>query len=91
MKPNRVRTSLESWDIEERREDDGVTAYAGVPVVVEAWYALGLDKACQAHLRLRERQRGLSDAQWAEVLTVLVMAGGRTVEDLEALKADAGL
>ena len=41
---------------------DGVTAYGGLPMVVETWYGLGLHKACERHLKLRERQKGLSDA-----------------------------
>lgn len=91
MKRSPIRSSLEPWYIEKERVDNGLTAYAGLPVVVEAWYALGLDKVSKKHLKLRQRQSGLSDAQWAEVLTILLMAGGRTVEDLEPLRSDAGL
>ena len=90
-KSGRIRSSLEPWGIEEDRVDEGVTAYAGLPVVVEAWYAFGMDRACRKHLRLRERQKGLSDWEWAEVVTMLLMAGGRYVEDVEPLKHDAGL
>lgn len=91
MKKHKIKSSLEPWDIENEKVDNGLTAYAGLPVVIEAWYALGMDKACQKHLRLRTRQSKLTDAQWAEVLTTLLLAGGRTVEDLEPLKSDAGL
>lgn len=91
MKKGRFRSSLEPWGIDEERVDEGVTAYAGLPVVVEAWYAFGMDEACRKHLRLRERQKGLSDWEWAEVVTMLLMAGGRDAEDVEALKRDAGL
>jgi len=88
---NGIRSSLEPLDIVEDRYDDGLTAYAGLPVAIEAWYAFGLDKVCKDQLKLRVRQKGLSDSQWAEVLTVLILAGGRSVEDLDALKMDAGL
>jgi len=92
MKRDRIRqSSLESWQIDQERLDEGVTAYAGLPMVVETWYGLGLHKACEKHVKLRERQRGLSDAQWAEVVTMLLMAGGRAVEDVESLQADTGL
>ncbi|MFH0811067.1 MAG: IS1380 family transposase [Pseudomonadota bacterium] len=91
MKKGRVKSSLEPWDIDEDRVDEGVTAYAGLPVVVEAWYGFGMDGACRKHLKLRERQKGLSDWEWAEVVTILLMAGGRDAEDVEALKHDAGL
>lgn len=91
MNRNGIRSSLEPLDILEDRVDDGVTAYAGLPIVIEAWYAFGLDKVCEEHLKLRKRQKGLSDAQWAEVLTVLILAGGRTIEDLDGLRMDGGL
>ena len=92
MKRDRVRnSSLESWQIDAEKLDEGVTAYGGLPMVVETWYGLGLHTACERHVKLRERQKGLSDAQWAEVVTMLLMAGGRSVEDVESLKADTGL
>jgi len=92
MKRDRFRaSSLESWQIDAEKLDEGVTAYGGLPMVVETWYGLGLHKACERHVKLRERQKGLSDAQWAEVVTMLLMAGGRSVEDVESLKADTGL
>jgi hypothetical protein len=62
MKRDRVRTSsLESWQIDAGKLDEGVTAYGGLPMVVETWYGLGLHKACEQHVKLRERQKGLSD------------------------------
>ena len=92
MKRDRLRnSSLESWQIDAEKLDEGVTAYGGLPMVVETWYGLGLHKACERHVKLRKRQKGLSDAQWAEVVTMLLMAGGRAVEDVETLKADTGL
>lgn len=92
MKRHRFRhSSLESWQMDAEKLDEGVTAYGGLPMVVKTWYALGLHKACERHVKLRERQKGLSDAQWAELVTMLLMAGGRSVEDVESLKADTGL
>jgi hypothetical protein len=92
MKRDRVRnSSLESWQIDAEKLDEGVTAYGGLPMVIETWYGLKLHKACERHVKLRERQKGLSDAEWAEVTTMLLMAGGRSVEDVESLKADTGL
>lgn len=92
MKRDLIRhSSLESWQIDQDRLDEGVTAYAGLPMVIETWYGLGLHKACAKHVKLRERQRGLTDAQWAEVVTMLLMAGGRNTEDVESLKCDTGL
>ena len=92
MKRDRIRNStLASWQIDQAQLDEGVTAYGGLPLVIETWYALGLHQSCQRHLKLRRRQKGLNDAQWAELITMLLLAGGRTVDDLESLKADTGL
>ena len=92
MKRDRIRhSSLESWQIDAEKLDEGVTAYGGLPMVIETWYGLGLDKACEREVKLRQRQKGLSDAEWAEVLTMLLMAGGRAIEDIESLQADTGL
>lgn len=92
MKRDRIRnSSLESWQIDADKLDEGVTAYGGLPMVIETWYQLKLHKACERHVKLRERQKGLSDAQWAEVVTMLLMAGGRATDDVESLKADTGL
>jgi len=62
-----------------------------MPLVIEAWYALGLNRVAKKQVRMRERQKVLTDAEWVEVLTVLLVSGGREVEDLEALRRDAGL
>ena len=92
MKRDRIRhSSLESWQIDAEKLDEGVTAYGGLPMVIETWYGLGLDKACERNVKLRQRQKGLSEAEWAEVLTMLLMAGGRAIEDIESLQADTGL
>ena len=42
-------------------------AYGGLPMVIETWYGLGLHKVCERHVKLRQRQKGLSDAQWAKL------------------------
>lgn len=68
-----------------------VTAHAGLPLVVEAARALGLDEAVAKHLRIAKRQRGFSEAEKLEALLLLIAAGGERVEDIRILSDDQGL
>lgn len=90
-KQARVKSSLLPFDVATERTDPTVTAFAGLPLAVETWFALGLDAACREHVKLKERERGLSEAEWIEMLVLLRVAGGETPADLVALKEDAGL
>lgn len=71
--------------------DSGVTSFAGLPAVLETWAALGMREVVEKELRLKKTHRGPSEAEWVELLTVLPLAGGKTVEDLRIFKEDAGL
>lgn len=86
-----IRSSLERVVYATGRSDDGVTALSGLPLVIEAFHALGLAEACTRELRLKERDRGPTEAQWVEVLTMLHVAGGTGLEDLRVFKQDDGL
>ena len=90
-KRSRVKSTLLPFDVATERTDPAVTSFAGLPLAVEAWHALGLGEACEKHVKLKERQRGMSEAEWIEMLVMLRMAGGETAADLAALKEDAGL
>ena len=90
-KQAKVRSSLAPFDVATERTDPTVTAFAGLPLAVETWHALGLDAACRELVKLKERQRGLPEAGWIEMLIMLRVAGGRTPADLAVLKQDAGL
>lgn len=75
--------------------DDGdranVTAYAGLPLVIEAMRSL-VEKRVYRRLR-----NALGYSAWRTVrrhlesLVVLVVAGGECIDDLRTLRADAGL
>jgi hypothetical protein len=68
-----------------------VTAYAGLPLVLEAM------RASVSNARYRELRDALGYQSWkvvrrhAESLVLLVAAGGEHISDLEALRADVGL
>ena len=90
-KQARAKSSLNSFNIEVERSDPTVTAFAGLPLAIEAWHALGLRDACDKHLALKVRDRGLSDAEWIELLVILRVSGGERPPDLKALEQDPGL
>lgn len=86
-----IRSTLKRFLYATGRSDEGVTGHAGLLLAIEAFHALGLHEACKRQLRLKERQRGLSEAEWIELMVMLHLAGGTSLEDLEVLKQDDGL
>lgn len=71
------------------RED--VTAYAGLPLVVETMRALGMDKLIRRQLRPAKRKSAFPPEKKLEALVMLLAAGGDRVEDLKTLGEDKGL
>jgi hypothetical protein len=69
----------------------GVTGRAGLPLVLEALRALGLDEAIAQHVRVRERQSGYTETEKVEALILLLAAGGDCLDDIAVLQADGGL
>src|SRR5437016_1007187 len=61
---------------------------AGALSVSRAFRALGLPQLIEANLPLRKRQRGFSEAQFIESLSLLQTVGGECLEDLHLIKAD---
>lgn len=70
---------------------DAITAWAGLPTVLETMRSLGLEKAIGKTLQVRERQSGYSEARKVEALVLLLAAGGDCIDDIEVLRGDAGL
>ena len=68
-----------------------VTAHAGLPLVLEAFRALGLREAVHQHFNFKQRARGYSEATCIETLVALLAAGGECVDDVRVLHADGGL
>ena len=89
-KRSHVASSLVSFELA-KQTDPGLTSFAGLPLLIETWHALGLPKVVERELRLKKYRRGPTEAEWAEVLTLLPLAGGKTLEDIAVLKEDSGL
>lgn len=77
--------------VEPARHPDAMTAWAGLSTVLETMRSLGLDKTIGKTLRVRERESGYSEARKVEALVLLMAAGGDCFDDIEVLRADAGL
>lgn len=78
------------FELDERTDDQAVTAYAGTPVLVELFRGSGAAKVVD-ETSPKERARGLSASQLAESMLVLWAAGGERCEQLAHLRQDTAL
>jgi hypothetical protein len=67
---------------------EATSAHAGALSISRAFRALGLPQLIGANLSLRQRQRGFSEAQLIESISLLQAIGGECPEDMHLLKAD---
>lgn len=77
--------------VEVMDKPEGITAWAGLPSVLDAMRAFELHDVVREQIRVRKRNRGYSESKKIEALVLLMAAGGECVDDIEMLKADAGL
>ncbi len=68
-----------------------VTSFAGLPLVMETFRALGLPGSVKEHLSWFERCGRYEESDYVESFISLFAAGGDCVEDLERLRVDEGL
>lgn len=85
------KTGMLPYTVEVTDDDDTVTAYAGLPLVVETMRTLGASAQLDRELGIRQRNNGATDAQKAEALVLLMAAGGTCLSDIGKLRADKGL
>jgi hypothetical protein len=71
--------------------EESLTAYAGIPLFVQAMRSLKVAASVKQHLALKQRQRGYDEATYVESFLVLNALGGDCLEDFERLREDAGL
>ena len=88
--PRRPRQGILRLAMRPRRSAD-VTARAGLPMVLEAGRAVGVDELVEEFLHLAKRQRGFSELEKLEALVLLIAQGGDRVEDIRILAEDLGL
>jgi hypothetical protein len=71
--------------------EECVTAYAGIPLFLQAARSLDVPGRVKQHLQIKQRQRGLDEAGYVESFLVLNALGGECLEDFERLREDEGL
>jgi len=86
-----LRSGCLPFQVDVVDEAAGVTALAGVPLVIEAFRRWGLGAAVRQRVRLKRRRRGHDEASCVETLVALLAAGGECVDDVRVLAADDGL
>jgi hypothetical protein len=59
--------------------------------VLDGMRVFGLNEEIREQIRVRRRKRGYSESKKVEALVLPMAAGGESVDDIQILKADAGL
>ena len=71
--------------LDERILREATSAHAGALSISRTYRALGLPQLIEANLKLRQRQRGFSEAQFIEAISLLQAVGGECPEDMRLL------
>ena len=75
---------------EQERNPSGMTAFAGLALYLDLACLAGYWKSIERHVRVRTNDKGWSDAQMVMALTLLNLAGGTCVRDVDVLDKDPG-
>ena len=79
------------FEIDDAIDPTLVTGRAGVPLVIELFRQLGVARALDTAVPLKQRQRGLRPSQLVESLVALWVSGGDRCQDLTTLREDQAL
>jgi len=79
------------FSYDEGHAEQGITAMAGIPLLVQAFRSLGLPASVKRNVTIKQRDRGLDEATYLESFVILNAAGGECLEDFEPLRQDEGL
>jgi len=94
MIPSRKPSPTESpllFEIDDEPLQETLTAWSGVPLVVQAFRSLGVPARVRQHVQIKQRERGYDEATMVESFVVLNAVGGDRVDDFAHLREDAGL
>jgi len=79
------------FEIDDTIDPTLVTGRAGVPLGIELFRQLGVAQAIDAHVAVKQRQRGLPPSELVESLVALWASGGDRCQDLTTLREDQAL
>ncbi len=74
--------------IEYELTDLPITALGGLPVVIEAAKALGIDHLFNKYLRVILRDNGYTEYELAMAVILTLLAGGESIEDADKIRMD---
>ncbi len=89
-KPSSTESSL-FLSIDPEPIAETLTSMGGVPLLVRAYRSLGLPAMVREHVEVKQRERGLDEAEMVESIVVLNAMGGECFDDFLRLREDAGL
>jgi hypothetical protein len=69
----------------------GATSFSGLPLLAEAFRALGLDTEVPRLVGIKRRNRGPTDAQMVESFLLMLVGGGECIDDLKRLREEPAL
>jgi hypothetical protein len=75
----------------EKKGEPSVTAFGGLPLVVEGLRAFGVTDEARTRMQLGKIHRQFDSGALLEAMCLLMSAGGDCIEDIERLRADAPL
>ncbi len=94
MKPSWKPSPPESallFEMDNEPLEETLTAWGGVPLVVQALRSLGVPSSVRQHVHIKQRERGYDEATMVESFVVLNAVGGECPDDFQHLRDDAGL
>jgi hypothetical protein len=89
-KPSPTESPL-LFEVDPEPLEETLTAWGGIPLVVQAFRSLGLAQSVREQVRVKERQRGYDEATFVESFVILNAAGGECLDDFNRLRQDPGL
>ena len=94
MNPPRKPSPTESpllFEIDDEPLQETLTAWGGVPLVVQAFRTLGVSARVRQYVQIKQRERGYDEATMVESFVVLNAVGGECLDDFQHFHDDAGL
>jgi len=76
------------FEYDEGQTQQNLTAWAGIPVLLQAFRSLDLPRSVQRHVAVKQRQRGLDEASYVESFLILNACGGEYLDDFAHLRKD---
>jgi len=79
------------FEIDPEPATETITSYAGIPLIAQAFRALGVAGSVASNVKVKERDRGYDEATMVESFVILNAAGGESLDDFQRLREDPGL